>query len=222
MKKLLTALSLFTLALSSCEKDTDEPEMTTADYYPMTTGSYWIYDSYNFNNAGTQTAKWVDSIIVGEKKKFNGNDYSLFKNYEVGRTDFYSVYTRKENSAYFSFFGETANAEHLMFKFNVSIGEGWTAEEIRPNPYTNAVDTSRDTYTLKEKAVTAVVNGITFKDVIKYSVKNLWINGLDKRVSVRNIERWFAKGVGYIYDYDKPVEISDPTFESKIKRYKVN
>jgi hypothetical protein len=81
MKKLLL-LSGILLFVSACRKDTVENFRKHPDaneYFPMTTGSYWIYDHTKIDSNGVETIMPMadDSVYVSGDTIINGKSYAV-------------------------------------------------------------------------------------------------------------------------------------------------
>ncbi|PKL84759.1 MAG: hypothetical protein CVV22_11265 [Ignavibacteriae bacterium HGW-Ignavibacteriae-1] len=76
----LTAFALF--ALFSCSDDETPNTNTDAEYYPMTTGSYWVYESKELDGEGKVTATTTDSVAISKTTTKLGKECFEFKNYE--------------------------------------------------------------------------------------------------------------------------------------------
>ena len=83
MKKF--ALLLVVLAIYSCKKEKDEvptpatPSTPSAiNCFPLTTGSYWIYERFNLDTNGVETVTAVDSSYISGDTVIAGKTYSIF------------------------------------------------------------------------------------------------------------------------------------------------
>ncbi|MCO5251896.1 MAG: hypothetical protein M9949_10825 [Candidatus Kapabacteria bacterium] len=92
---ILTTFALF--ALFSCSEDKAPNTNTDAEYYPMTTGSYWVYESKELDGEGKVTATTTDSVAISKTTTKLGKECFEFKNYEgddhVGNTYKYKTET---------------------------------------------------------------------------------------------------------------------------------
>ena len=106
MKTYLLTGILFLLVLLACEKSNEpnqeKQEEEPLNYYPLTTGSYWVYDTYKIDSLGNETLKSEndtvaiigDSLIRGNNYKvFYGKPYNLFNMKKI-------KYCRRDSSGY--------------------------------------------------------------------------------------------------------------------------
>ncbi|MCB0735923.1 MAG: hypothetical protein KDC92_00325 [Bacteroidetes bacterium] len=92
MKKLLILLTAMAALLFSCNKD-DSNNPSTSDlakqFFPMKTGSYWIYELYKKPDGESETkTEFVDSIVVSGDTNINGHNYKILRTY----SDLYGNY----------------------------------------------------------------------------------------------------------------------------------
>ncbi len=92
----LTAFALF--ALFSCSEDKDPNTNTDAEYYPMTVGSYWVYESKELDGEGKVTATTTDSVAISKTTTRLDKECFEFKNYinSVHDGDTYQYKTETE------------------------------------------------------------------------------------------------------------------------------
>ena len=109
MKTYLLLGIFFLLVLSSCEKSSNDPSknneeevLSVTDYYPLTTGSCWVYDTYEIDSLGNETLRSEkDTVeILGDTlireinyKVFYGKPLNLFTSPKV-------KYFRRDSSGY--------------------------------------------------------------------------------------------------------------------------
>jgi len=68
-----------TILLISCEKsDESLNQKTTLNYFPLTTGSYWVYDTYEVDSSLNETLTIEnDTFTVVGDTVINGKDYKM-------------------------------------------------------------------------------------------------------------------------------------------------
>lgn len=92
MKPYLLIFSAFFIA--SCTTDdtsinTGVTDPTTKEYYPLTVGSYWVYDVYEADTSLTKlTLVETDSVVVIKDTVINGSTYVLVRRSFFGDTFF--------------------------------------------------------------------------------------------------------------------------------------
>lgn len=81
MKK-LALLLLVLIAFSGCQKEKQRTmyKISSSDYYPMTVGSYWIYERTQIDTNGveTTTPDNNDSVYVSRDTLINGKTFAVF------------------------------------------------------------------------------------------------------------------------------------------------
>ncbi len=82
--------------LSACKKCPDpqpepppSPGSTRPYNYPLTIGSYWIYERFNLDTNGVEAVVSVDSSYISGDTVIGGNTYSVFVGDIIGPTGFY-------------------------------------------------------------------------------------------------------------------------------------
>lgn len=88
MKKSTPLLTLAVLFLFSCKDKDDDAKLnavTATDYFPLTVGSYWVYQWYNIDNLGNETIRSTkDSVFVSADTIINGLTYAILQGTEFG------------------------------------------------------------------------------------------------------------------------------------------
>lgn len=174
------------------------------DYFPTTTNSYWGY--------GLQGGTSADSFMIKVSpvsKSISGNTYSVFTLDDIpasGNPD--SLFYRKGSGLYYENFntedffgfdpGSGGNVEYKFLDETLPVGSTWNS----PNMTGTASGTSYTLFikmTLFEKATTPVTSGVvTSSDVLK--VRYEYFVSAAPGVPFFTEERWFAKGIGMIYN----------------------
>lgn len=103
MKNALYFGCLLLLCFYSCKKEKDAvpnvppPAASTPDYFPITTGCYWIYERFHMDTNGVETIVAIDSSYVSGDTLINGNTFAVF----VGTYyDPNAIYCRRDSSGY--------------------------------------------------------------------------------------------------------------------------
>ena len=88
MKTKILLGSFLLFGLFACEKNGDEvtePIEKTPDYFPKTTGSYWVYNTYEIDSLGNEELiNENDTIIVTGDTTINGNSFKVFFGKRLG------------------------------------------------------------------------------------------------------------------------------------------
>ena len=164
-KSLFICTILFiVLTAGNCKKPgNDNPPAAENTYQPLTVGSEWNY-TVTGSNAGT-----FKVTILNRDTTVNGKTYSVASN-SAGPNEYYAKFA--SDYLRFNKFPELNNQliELLYLKDNLAKGQTWTETKT-----INATITGLGTvpvtatlvFTIAEKGIDHVVNGVTFKDVIK-------------------------------------------------------
>jgi hypothetical protein len=84
MKKMILLLVLVTVAMA-CQKEElpdnpENPPVPEKNYYPLTIGSYWNYQSFEVDTNGIATAlSYTDSVKITKDTIININTYKVFE-----------------------------------------------------------------------------------------------------------------------------------------------
>lgn len=191
----ITSVSVFFL---SCKK-----EKITNDYFPTTENSYWSYGNTNP----------LDSFIItatSNIKMIGGQHYTTFQYDAIPASgSLQSLYYFKSGGMYYenfnleSFFGKPGNPITLEYKFldeNLPAGSTWQSPNFSITDQ-GLIYTMYIKMTLTEKASASTTSGtVTSSDVLK--VKYDYYEtaaGVPLKIFYKE-ERWFAKGIGLIYN----------------------
>ncbi|MEO6583103.1 MAG: hypothetical protein ABIO05_02195, partial [Ferruginibacter sp.] len=173
------------------------------DYFPTTTGSFWAYGN---------TSR-PDSFIVtatGRSKTIGGMSYTVFSTdtLPASGSPFESYYRKPgilyyENleTADFGFDAGTlsvANFEYIFLNDTAKVGD-----TSRSPSFTGKVGTVTYTDYLKTTILakgSAVSGGVTYPDVIKVKYEYYESSPTSAPAIYLTEERWFAKGIGLIYN----------------------
>ncbi len=195
------------------------------DYFPLTEGSYWIYDDlFTIGNTIKRTING-DSAI-------NDTTYSIMKvtdNYGITTQ---SLYTNI-NDNYFEYAREDsytssmqyakAHLTHLLFlNKNVHAGDYWESPEFQDETTFNQVIVLKYGYKCLKADAIVTVNGKAFANVCIIEMRPQ-IHALQNPWGYTNeiYTYYYAKGIGLIYYY----AVSNFGFrkaEWKIKSWQVN
>lgn len=176
---------------------------TVTDYFPTTAGSYWAYGNGNTADSFLITA-------TSQTKSINGLVYNVFTYDSIPASGSPAgLYYRKSSGLYYENFntqvlfgfdstGNPADVEYIFLKDNVPQGTTWNS----PNITGTQGGTSFTIFikmTLFEKAITPTTSGIvTSSDVLK--VRYEYFITIAPTTPFFTEERWFAKGIGLIYN----------------------
>lgn len=83
------------MLFSACdptEEPIDNPVNSSADYFPLAIGNYWVYNNYLIDSNGTETLLTdIDSIVINRDTLIRGNTYYIMEGvsypYNIWRTE---------------------------------------------------------------------------------------------------------------------------------------
>lgn len=184
------------------------------DYFPTTVNSFWDLGN---------TAPPKDSfkiISTSRTKSIGGSSYNVFTYDSIPSTGFPSeLYYRKSSGLYYENFntqnffgfdspGTPSDVEYIFLKDNVAQGATWNSPTITGTQS----GTSYTLYikmTLYQKVTTSTtVGSVTSPDILKMRYE--YFVNLSPATPFATEERWFAKGIGLIYnsfDYGSGLQI---------------
>lgn len=182
------------------------------DYFPTSVGLNWTY--------GLQGGTTSDSLF---DKVINYNPTILSKQYSTITEESFpvqnfpddSLYFRKPGGDYYQLFNFLFDSpppgEFIFLKDNVAQGTTWTSPDFTGtsggSSYTIFLN-----MTLLAKGVAATSGNITSQDVIK--VKYEYYFRSSPATPFATEEKWFAKGIGMIYDTITYITQSGPATDT--------
>lgn len=197
MKKTLFICTMLFIVLcaANCKKTSTPDSSTTGDYQPLTVGSEWNY-TVTGSNAGSYKV-----TILNRDTTINGKVYSVASN-SAAVNEYYA----KFNGEYLRYnkFAELNNQtiELLYLKDKLAKGQTWT--EVKTVNITlggsSVPVTASLVFTVADKGIDYVVNGTTFKNVIKVTVApSFSIFGSTQNPDSYDLQYYYAFNVGLIY-----------------------
>jgi hypothetical protein len=210
-KSLFICTILFiVLSASNCKKSGTNPPAAANTYQPLTVGSEWNY-TVTGSNAGS-----FKVTMLNRDTTVNGKSYKVASN-TAGPNEYYN----KSGNDYFRYnkVAELNNqeVELLYLKDNVNVGTSWTETEsatIQGIPVTVQL-----AFTISEKGISYVVNGVTFTDVIKVTVVPTF-----PVPSTSDLQYYYARNVGLIYSKTNlsiPLASINSNSETKLGAYTI-
>jgi hypothetical protein len=196
-KTILICATLFIVLCSgNCKKNgTNPPAADQGDYQPLTPGSEW-----NYTVTGGASAGSYKLTVLNRDSSVNGRSFRVFSN-TAGSNEYYN----KTGSDYFRFAApaelNNQQIELLYLKDNLAKGQTWAeTKTVRINFSGTLVNvTAQFTYTVADKGIEHVVNGVTFKDVIKLTVVPVFTAfGSNIPIQSSSIQYFYARKVGLI------------------------
>lgn len=89
---------------ASCKKEKDEIPSTSpasssvsTTFFPLTTGSYWVYERFQMDTNGVETLVAIDSSYISGDTIINGATFSVFVGTYI---DPNGIYCRRDSSGY--------------------------------------------------------------------------------------------------------------------------
>ncbi len=191
----ICTLLFIVLCAGNCKKPSTPDTSNTGDYQPLTVGSEWNY-TVTGSNAGSYKV-----TILNRDTTINGKVYSVASN-SAAVNEYYA----KFNGEYLRYnkFAELNNQtiELLYLKDKLAKGQTWT--EVKTVNITLGGSTVPVTatlvFTVADKGIDYVVNGTTFKNVIKVTVApSFSIFGSTQNPDSYDLQYYYAFNVGLIY-----------------------
>jgi len=198
---------------------------SSGDHFPLTSQSYWVYNNIvDFNNPGVDSFKRTNSF----QGTLNGNLYHAFVDsdftapmdtllyrklvndyYENNWTDAYSGYP----------FDVPQRADINFLKENIATGQSWNTPDYSGTVSGNSFKIHYQ-FTCSNSNATVSYNGQTYNNVYQITMKCFMsVQGSPFADEGILVTRYFAKGVGLIYEeFDLNSTITE---QREIKYYKV-
>jgi hypothetical protein len=222
-KTFLICATLFVVLCSgNCKKNTPPSAGDLGDYQPLTAGSEW-----NYTVTGGAAAGTYKLTVLNRDSSVNGRSFRVFSN-SAGPNEYYN----KTGSDYFRFTApaelNNQQIELLYLKDNLDKGQTWAeTKTVRINFSGTLVNvTAQFTYTIADKGIEHVVNGVTFKDVIRVTVVPVF-SAFGSNIPVdpsTSIQYLYARKVGMINSkvlVKIPLASIDTNTETKIGSYTI-
>jgi hypothetical protein len=166
MKTTLYAGLILLFAFFACTKDDNDslPELSEAAcYFPLTVGSYWIYNSYEIDSLNSEILiSENDTMVITGDTSINGNRYSVFYGKRWVMGTFKAESFRRDSSGYIVneagtiVFSQSNLADTLFraypYDYDSSIFE-YGIMEIFPNQITLPAGTFDSVYNYKLSVV---------------------------------------------------------------------
>lgn len=204
----LLLLSCLAMLVFSCKDDdaTTNPTLAT-DYFPLTKGSYWIYDWYTIDSLGNEASIGrTDTLKVTGDTILNGIEYSVVEGTLLG-TESLNFY--RDSSGYLD--DAWSVTPELSVDLGAELGQDtiligdlqafWTSESMEPELETVTVPAGK------------------FESCL-VKVKTLYPLEFDIPAGVRTYPHYFAKGVGMV-KYRTSFLSSFDYLESRLVKYKI-
>lgn len=173
----------------------------TGDYFPITLNSTWTYGLIGGSSTDSTLTTAVDYSPV-----FAGNTYSTITSNDFPYQDINddSSYYRKSGGDYYQYsdigtalgLDDPLFAEYIFLKDNVAINTVWQSPNFS-GTFAGVPVSGYFRATILEKNVPATVGSLNFQDVIK--VKYDYYYSISSTPFATET-KWFAKGVGLVYD----------------------
>jgi len=103
--KLKTLIGIFLLAsVVACNKksnDQNPAEKNVTNYFPVTTGSYWIYQTYLIDSLNNENLlDGYDSLSITGDTLINGNEFAVFYGKVIAISSSYQSFFYRDSSGY--------------------------------------------------------------------------------------------------------------------------
>lgn len=207
MKKITLLLALL-LVFSSCSKSNDDTEPAPGEG-GYVSGTYWPYavgNTWNLVNMEDPEDKY--QYLIHKSLTHEGKTYFQFK--PVGTTAEVALNDgfREDNGVFISLHGatsqmgiNTAAGTATYINTNLKVNEIWKEKiTLQISGLASGAITHSNEGRILEKVTSAVVNGKTYKDVIKAELKKSIHNSISGYTNHITYETWLAKGIGIIFE----------------------
>nr|WP_294922069.1 hypothetical protein [uncultured Flavobacterium sp.] len=207
-KNVFTLLIVTGLVLTSCSNDhsnENTAEESTGDYWPTAVNNQWVLDQ----NGTESTMKILSSEKVNDDTYFKFNQLtgasseiegSASASIKKVKGDYYIKIDQVDYSGEGST-GKITGYEYIFFKDYLKVNETWTGNYTQETSFNipefpTVKITVNYTGTILERGATATIKTVTYKDVIKFKLRQeAKTNG---QSSIADTEYWIAKDVGVI------------------------
>ena len=205
---ILLLLSCLAMLVFSCkDDDTTTGPIPATDYFPLTTGSYWVYDWYTIDTDGVETLYGrTDTVKVTGDTMLNGFEYAIVEGTSLG-SKFINFY--RDSSGY--------------------LGDAWseTPEFVTTLDHDLGQDTIRfgevlafwKSQSMEAELETVSVPAGTFESCL-VKVQTLHPLEFDIQAGVRTYPFHYAKGVGLV-KYRTSFLSSFDYLESRLVEYNI-
>jgi hypothetical protein len=105
MKKVML-LALVLALFTACKKDDvdpidNNPPESSPNYFPMTVGSYWVYETYEIDSMGVETFKNMrDSLFIAGDTTIRNHTYYLLKGTKYGSSQIKTLNAYRDSNSY--------------------------------------------------------------------------------------------------------------------------
>ncbi len=223
---LICATIFIVLCSGNCKKNgggTNPPAADLGDYQPLTPGSEWNYTITGGPNAGSYKL-----TVLNKDSSVNGRNFRVIGNSSGG-----NEYYNKTGNDYYRFakLAELNNQplELLYLKDNIDKGQTWVETKtinVNVSGFGLVPVTTQFTFSIADKGIEHVVNGVTFKDVIRVTVTPVF-TAFGSNIPVdpsTSIQYFYARKVGLINNkiiLKIPLASIDANTETKIGSYTI-
>jgi hypothetical protein len=221
---LICATMFIVLCSGNCKKNgTNPPAADQGDYQPLTAGSEW-----NYTTTGGASAGSYKLTVLNRDSSVNGRAFRVISNSSGG-----NEYYNKTGNDYYRFakLAELNNQqfELLYLKDNIEKGQTWVETRsinVTVTGFGTVPVTAQFTFSIADKGIEHVVNGVTFKDVIRVTVVPVF-TAFGSNIPVdpsSSIQYFYARKVGFINSkilLKIPLASVDSNTETKITSYTI-
>jgi hypothetical protein len=198
---------LFTCTLAACKKKNNNGSSGNLVYQPVSANSEWNYVVTGTANGGSANSSYK-LVSLGRDTMVGSRTYAVFSN-SLGPNEYYN----QSGSDYYRFarLAELNNqqVELLYLKDNLGQGQSWVETKVVTTNVAGAGSvqvTAKLTFTIAARDIDFVVNGTTFKNVIKLTTTPEFTAIFPPLPvpsvipSTGTIEYYYARNVGLIYN----------------------
>jgi hypothetical protein len=193
---------------------------TSPDYFPLSEGSYWVYDYPGYTNdsllrsvSGSITLEGTNYVVMKEKNPYADEKDLFFRKLASGYREYASPDKYTQSFAYVP--GITGEIPILE-----EVGTTWSSPLYLAKSSFGQNIKLRYSYSVLETDGVALVNGQAYEHVIKVRMNPLIAaEGYSEGSTGETHLFYFAKGVGLIYT--SLTKGPGPVYEQRLRRWLV-
>lgn len=202
---LIALMCVFT----SCSKSNNAPDDSTPGEGGYVSGSYWPFAIGNaWYLVNPEDAEDTYDYIINKSVTYEGKAYFQVKPIASGDDMNVAGGFREDKGVFTTYHAATSMAgvntsAGILTNINTNLkpGEVWKDEmTLQVTGVATGTIKYKNEGKIVEKLNTVVVNGKTYKDVIKTELKQTILQSLTGITYKITYEQWLAKGIGLIYD----------------------
>jgi hypothetical protein len=196
--KLLTFTAIILAVVVGCKEKTKTVSVTGKDYFPMSVGSYFIYEVdsilHDASQSSIDTSHYLVKDVVIEELVDSANlENFRIERYEMRDTVWLPLYTYTSYSLITSAQSVVNNIREVRMSYPISAIQSWNGNEFN--------SLQEEIYRYSEIEVPKTVLDIDYSNCVTVLQKE-FITQIGEEFR----EETFAKGVGMIYKFERNLD----------------